>query len=92
MRKIAQKNTRRPEYNTLPRRAGSRGDQRQRLHLLKNTQQSKRKVEREREDGLSRRAQLREQHYDAKRRRQWILAITLVLILIVSITLARCNT
>ncbi len=92
MRKKAPKIVHQSEYATPLRRGGVRGSRQQRFLLQRNAQQSKSNRKIDREDGLSRRAQLREQRYEEKRRRQWILAVALVIILIVVIAIVRFST
>jgi hypothetical protein len=88
-RQEAQKNARPPEYIIIHRQSSPRtGAQHQ--PQPKKTRQSAREAQLE--ERLSRREQLREQRYAARLRRQWVLAIVLVVVLLAFIVLARCNT
>ena len=80
-----QKSARPPEYTILHRPSNARTGERQYPPPPKKTRQSTREAVFE--ERLSRRAQLRESRYETKRRRQWVLAIILVVVLIALIAL-----
>jgi hypothetical protein len=83
----AQKSARPPEYIIHHKPSNGRTGERQHPPPPKKTRQSTREAQLE--ERLSRRAQLREHQSGTKRRRQWVLAITLVVVLIALIALAR---
>lgn len=85
MRQKARKGASPPEHAGIPRRAGSRSGARQPKKNRRSASAT------DFEANLSRRARVREQRYEAKRRRQWILAISIVIFVIMLIALARCS-
>ena len=89
-RQEAQISARPPEYSILHRQSSARTGAQQHIPQPKKTRHSKREAQRE--ERLSRRELLREHRYEARRRRQWVLVITLVIVFLALIALARCNT